>query len=278
MTHKTSEPEAPQHTKLQTRIYHLLEDHSNHGPAARIINAFLLILILLNVIASILHTVQTPERQYSHLFYVFEIFSVTLFTAEYLLRAWVCTEDSRYRGPVLGRLRHGITLLALVDLFAILPFFLPMLFAVDLRFLRILRLLRVFRVLKLVRYSESIGLIGRVLKNRGEELLVTGLVSFILLVLSSSLVFLAEHTAQPDKFPDIPATMWWGCVTMTTVGYGDVFPITPIGKTLAMIITILGIGLFALPTAIIGSGFIEEIQKRHKQEKVCPHCGKTIDE
>ena len=167
--------------------------------------------------------------------------------------------------------------MSLVDLIAILPFFLSF-FAFDLRFLRTIRLFRLFRVLKFVRYSESLKLFGKVIRRKKEELVVTATIMFVLVILTSSFIYLAEHEAQPDKFTDIPTSMWWAIVTLTTVGYGDVFPVTPMGKVFAAFIAILGIGMFALPTGILGASFVEEMEKMKVKEKPsCPHCGKELE-
>jgi len=142
-----------------------------------------------------------------------------------------------------------------------------------------LRLFRLFRLFKLGRYSKSLRTIGNVVYARRGELLVTGFLIFVLLIISSSLLYYAERDAQPDKFSSIPASLWWSVVTLTTVGYGDVFPITPLGKIFGSVISFLGIGLFALPAGILGGGFLEEVKKSKLcKPKVCPHCGGTIEE
>ncbi len=158
---------------------------------------------------------------------------------------------------------------------AILPFFLTF-FTADLRFIRALRLFRLFRVAKLGRYSTSFRLFGSVFRAKREELVVTMLMMLLLIMMSASFMYFAENDAQPEKFPDIPSTVWWAVMTLTTVGYGDVFPITTLGRGLTMLIAILGIGMFALPVGIFGAGFVEEIQKR-RTGKICPHCGEEID-
>lgn len=199
------------------------------------------------------------------------------FTIEYLLRLWSCTVDSRFRNPVLGRIRFALRPLLIIDLVAILPFYLPIIIPFDLRFLRALRLIRILRMLKMGRYSESLRLFASVLKSKKEELVIAVFVTFILLIVSSSLMYFVENEAQPENFSSIPDAMWWGVATMTTVGYGDVYPVTPVGRFLGAIIAILGIGMFALPAGILASGFVEEIQKRRTGHIRCPYCGKNID-
>jgi voltage-gated potassium channel len=171
-----------------------------------------------------------------------------------------------------------LTPLSLIDLFAVLPFYLPMFIPFDLRFLRAIRLIRIVRLFKLGRYTESVRQFGRVLKSKRAELLTTVFIIFILLIVASSLLYYVEHNAQPDKFASIPEAMWWGVVTLTTVGYGDIYPVTGLGKFLGAIISLLGIGLFALPTGLISAGFIEEIAKKRRTPGKCPKCGATIDD
>jgi voltage-gated potassium channel len=236
---------------------------------------FILALIFLNVLAGIFGTVAEVERPFGFYLYAFEVFSVGVFTVEYLARLWACTVVPRYARPVWGRLRFAFSPLALIDLFAILPFYLPLL-GVDLRFVRVFRLARLFRVAKLGRYVDSLHLFGRIWRAKREELLVSLVLWAFLLIASASLMYYAEHDAQPEAFPNIPATMWWAVMTLTTVGYGDVYPISTAGRLIGAFVAVLGIGLFALPTAILGSGFIEAIQER-KRKRVCPHCGQPLE-
>jgi len=266
--------------KIKRRTFEIIEKASPGDLPSKIFDIFIMLLISSNVIAVILETVKNLSARYIFLFRGFEFFSVIVFTAEYGLRLWSCTIDTKFNRPFLGRIRFATTPLVLVDLMAILPFYLPMVFHVDLRFIRVVRLFRLFRIFKLGRYSESMKTFGNVLRAKKEELFITMFVVFILLIIASSLMYFIENTAQPEVFSSIPAAMWWGVATLTTVGYGDVYPITPLGKVLGAIIAILGIGMFALPAGILGSGFIEEIQKKQRRQdiKICPHCGKNIYE
>jgi voltage-gated potassium channel len=237
---------------------------------------FIAALILVNVLAIVLESVSEINDAFAEWFWWFEAFSVTVFAFEYLIRLWTCVENARYQRPVAGRLRYASTVLAIVDLIAIIPFFLPFL-GFDLRFARMLRLLRLARVAKLGRYSSAVDSIGRVIHDRKHELVASLTFLFMLILVSASLLYFAESEAQPDHFGSIPAAMWWAVVTLTTVGYGDIYPITPIGRVLAGTIAILGIGMVALPTSILGSGFVEQITKRSSPTTTCPHCGKPAE-
>jgi voltage-gated potassium channel len=263
---------------LKRRAHEILRVADEGDRISRYFDISLVILILLNVVAVILETVEVVHAPYSYYFEAFELFSVIIFTVEYLLRIWTCNVDDRFLHPLLGRIRYFFTPLALIDLIAVLPFYLPMVVGLDLRFVRILRLFRLLRLLKIGRYSDSLRTLGSVLKAKKEDLAVTFFALLILLVLISSLLFYFEHDVQPENFPNIPSAMWWGVVTLTTVGYGDVYPITFEGKILGAFAAVLGIGMFALPAGIVASGFAEALQRRRKVRRACPHCGKDLDE
>jgi voltage-gated potassium channel len=170
--------------------------------------------------------------------------------------------------------RYALSPFALIDLVAILPFYLPFM-GVDLRFARAFRLLRLFRMAKVARYVRAMGIFGQVARAKREELVIAASVMAILLICASSVMYYAEHAAQPKVFSSIPATMWWSVATLTTVGYGDVFPVTPAGRLVAGVVAVLGIGFFALPTAILGAGFVEVVSRRKDAPK-CPHCGVSL--
>ncbi len=266
------------YAKLRRRVWEIVEPHRAGDLHSRLFDLIMIILILFNVAAVILESVASIQAQYGVFLRWFEIVSVIAFTAEYLLRMWSVTADPRYANPVGGRLRFAFKPLPLIDLLAILPYYL-MLAGIDLRVIRALRIMRLLRIAKLARYYAALRVIHRVIRNQKEELVLTMSVLIILLVISSALMYHAENAAQPVNFPDIPTTMWWSIVTLTTVGYGDVYPITAIGRILAAIIAVFGIGMVALPAGIIGSGFVEEIQRKDIREgNCCPHCGKPIKE
>lgn len=258
-------------------LYRILETStSKRRGVSLVFNVILITIITLNAIAIILHTVPDYNRQYAQLFIDFELFSVGFFTVEYLLRIWVCVEDSRYRHWFWGRLRYVTSAPALIDMLAIFPFYFT-LFTTDLAVVRILRLFRIFRLFRITRYVRAVQLIRDVVNDKKEELILSMAFVLFALVIISSLMYYVEHSAQPTQFSSIPATMWWGVNAMTTVGYGDMHPITPLGKLLGGLAAIAGISLFALPTGILVSGFTEHIrnQKGHIPKR-CPHCGREL--
>lgn len=260
---------------LRKRIYEILEVGKPGDTLSRNFDIFIISLIGLNVIALILESVESIHNLGPKTFSGFEYVSVIIFSLEYILRIWSCVENPAYRKPITGRLRFSVTLLALIDLLAILPFYLPFT-GFDLRFLRAVRMMRIFRVAKIGRYSQSLKTLQRVLTQKKEQLISSVFILFLLLIIASSMMYFAENRVQPENFSSIPATMWWAVATLTTVGYGDVYPVTQIGKLIASVIAILGIGMFALPTGILGAGFVEEIDRHRRKSIQCPHCGKEI--
>ena len=262
---------------MKERVHDILQAASPEDWVSRGTDIFLIGLISINAVALILGTVEQIHDTAPLAFRVFEIFSVGVFTVEYLLRVWCCTLDQRYSSPVWGRLRYASSPLALIDLLAIVPFYMALFgvfSALDLRLLRTLRLLA--QVARLSRYSSGIRTLARVLHDKGSQLLTVIMVLAVLLLIAASLMFFAEHRAQPEKFASIPQAMWWSVITLTTVGYGDAVPVTAWGRILAGLMAVMGIGLFALPAGILGSGFVQELRRNNNQPIICPHCGREI--
>jgi voltage-gated potassium channel len=261
---------------LRQRAWAILEPASDGDQVSRRFDVAILTLIALNVIAVILGTVGEVQVRWGGLLDLFELFSVAVFTAEYLARLWACPENPSLSRGWRGRLWFASRPMSIVDLVAVLPFYLPFL-SVDLRSMRVLRLVRILRVAKLGRYYSSLRLIARVFRSRKEELVLTTLPMGLLLIVASTALYYCENAHQPEAFSSIPATMWWAVTTLTTVGYGDMYPVTALGKSGAGIIAILGVGMFALPTGILGAGFVEEVRNSHSAERFCPHCGEALD-
>lgn len=241
------------------------------GRSGWYVDYFIMLLILANVFAVILETVDPIYAGYERQFFTFEVVSVVIFSVEYVGRLWSATEHPEYQHPVWGRLRYAVSPYMIIDLIAIAPFYLAAF--VDLRFLRALRLLRFLRLLKITRYTNALQLFARVIRSKRSELTVTSIIGVILLLVASSSMYFAERTAQPEAFSSIPAAMWWGVITLTTVGYGDVTPVTTLGRVLGAAIAVIGIMIFALPASILAAGFIEA----SREELVrCPHCEQEI--
>lgn len=250
--------------KKLDRLARLLEPGGHEDPLARAVDLSLMALIVLNVGAIVMESVPSIGAKYRPEFQAFEIFSVAVFSVEFILRV-VCarhvrTAQGQFRYRHIGEFLRSP--LAIIDLLAILPFYLSMLFAVDLRFMLALRLLRLF---KLTRYSSAMTTLMLVLKEEASAILAALFVLLIVLILTSCGIFLLEHDIQPDAFGSIPAAMWWAMATLTTVGYGDVTPVTPIGKLFGGFVTVIGMGMVALPAGILASGFSSHM---HRSEKI----------
>ena len=243
------------------KLYRLLEIEGDSTLLSTLLNTAILLLILVNVIAVILESVQSFQQRYDYWFRLLEQFSIAVFTVEYLARLWVCTENSVYGNGIRGRLRYLLSPMALIDLIAILPYYLDVFLDVDTRILRVLRLLRVF---KLSRHFAVLGVLGNVLRNEAKALASAIFVMLILIVLSSAGIYVVERHSQPEVFGSIPSAMWWATVTLTTVGYGDVVPMTVAGRLFGVLVTVLGVGMAALPAGIIASGFTSELAKRRE--------------
>jgi len=275
--------------QYRRRLYRILEKAEARDHTSRSFDLFIISLIFLNVVAIILESFR-ELRPYQSWFDAFEVFSVIVFTAEYLLR--VATADLRFPGESRMRAmaRYAVTPMALLDLIAILPFYLPVLLPMDLRFLRMLRIVRLLRVFKLNRYYLSFQVLGRVLYDTRRELGSALFISGILLLISSTLMYYAEKDAQPDAFPNILSTLWWAVATLTTVGYGDVYPVTAAGRLLGGVVAIFGVGMVALPTGILSAAFLEKLNRFTNDDRerapaeagaprtynFCPHCGERL--
>ncbi|MBI3795285.1 MAG: ion transporter [Nitrospinae bacterium] len=259
---------------MKEKVHELLEGED--GGAKRLLDGLILLLILLNAVVFALETIKPIHGAMEDFFFVLEMFSVFVFSLEYFLRVWSCTLFEEYKHPLFGRLRFMVTPMALVDLLAILPFYLQFT-SVDFLFLRSARLFRIFRLLKLTRYSSALRLIGRVLADKKSELVSTVVIVFMLIFFGSSILYYCERDAQPAAFSSIPGTMWWAVGKLTSGGYGNVNPVTPFGKLTGYMMGLLYLTAFALPTSILGAGFMEHIQnEKNPATAECPHCGKEI--
>ncbi|ODR98827.1 hypothetical protein AUC68_06420 [Methyloceanibacter methanicus] len=248
--------------RWRRKVHEILELGSDAHPAAYVVNGFIVVLIVLNAIAFAAETVGDLAVRYGPWFRASTVFSVLVFTVEYALRVWSAVEI-----PVLSRMPpararaiFATRPIMIIDLLAFAPWYVQWLIPVD---LRVLRLLRVVRLFKLARFSPALQTLLRVFQDEYRALLGALLVMLILLLFASTGVYFLERDAQPDAFGSIPAASWWALSTLTTVGYGDVVPVTPWGKVLGGVVMVLGVGMFALPVAIIATGFSQE-SMRHQ--------------
>ena len=248
--------------RARKRTAEVLHSANRDDLLARFIDIGLILLISLNVLAVMLESVQAIKSAAPNLFFGFEVFSVAVFTVEYFARVWSAVDNPwrpDHQHPVAGRLRYMFTWMAIIDLVAIAPFYLGMFTGVDLRILRALRLLRIF---KLTRYSSAMTLLFQVFREEARTISAAMFVSMLLVFVASTLAYIFEHTVQPESFSSIPAAMYWAVITMTTVGYGDMVPITTVGKLLGAVIGVMGLGMVALPAGILASGFNNALHRR----------------
>jgi voltage-gated potassium channel len=254
---------------LRRRTAELLEAHRPNDPLGRAIDIFLIVLILANVLVIILETVPGIHESTDGWLSRFEYFSVAVFSVEYIARLWSCVEQplDDEVAPRMTRLRWAFSPLGLIDLIAILPFYLFLLLpasAESLLLLRVFRALRLLRIFKLTRYSPALNVLLTVVRKELPVLMVAASILFIMVILSSWGMYLFEREAQPEAFGSIPQAMWWSVITLTTVGYGDVVPVTHLGRVLAGVLSLVGIGMLALPAAIMAAGFSRELHGRSK--------------
>jgi voltage-gated potassium channel len=248
----------------RARVHDILEV-GDGSSAGRVISIFLIVLIVANGLAFAAETVNSVYDRWGPELEAFNTFSVIVFTVEYVLRLWSSVEIPLYERMPHWRARLSFALrpMMIIDLLAVLPWYVYQIVPFDLRALRILRLFRLFRLLKLLRYSPALLTLKRVVVQEYRALLGALLVMMLLMLFSASVVYFLEREAQPDKFSSIPAAAWWAIATLTTIGYGDIVPITPLGKMFGGIVMLLGLGMFALPIAIISTGFSQE-SMRHE--------------
>jgi voltage-gated potassium channel len=244
------------------RLYHILERGRPDDRVSQIVDWALIALIVANVAAAVAATVEPFFQQYRDAFRIFELISVAVFTVEYACRLWVSTEQLSFggHGPIAARLKFVASPFGLIDLLAILPFYIGLF--VPFADLRILRIFRLLRLLKLARYSPALATLWQVLVSERRALAAALLIMGILLIVSSTAMYYIERNAQPEFFGSIPVAMWWSMATVTTVGYGDVVPVTNLGKVVGGVVMIMGVAMFALPVGIIASGFAVEIHRR----------------
>ena len=260
----------------QRRVHGLLDGRADAGDPLDVACYYgLLGAIVLAIVVMVLETVPAVAARWSLALGALDLGLGAVFVVEYVARVWTAPVDPRYADGWRGRLRFMRSPLALLDLIAVMALLLPHL-AFDLRTARVARIFALLRVGKLGRTARSLAMAQRIFRARRDDLLLAmGAVGSLLLV-GSTLVYFAEHEAQPDKFRSIPDALWWGVATITTVGYGDVYPVTTLGKLIGGCLAVFGIASFALPTAILGAAFLEELQRARGADAHgrCPTCGR----
>lgn len=271
-------------SQIKDKIFQIIQPDHGDSLASRIFDWLITALILFSFGSVFVATFGLSESQ-SQMLQRFDAFVSVVFTVEYLLRIW--TADRLYPGKCgfKARVKFVCSFAAIIDLVAFLPFWLPMILPSTMLSVRALRLVRILRLLKMNRYSESVAAIGAVIVGKRRELLGSVIFVFLLMMISSLVIYSVEHDAQPEVFKNGFSGFWWAVATLTTVGYGDIYPVTVIGRLFGAVIALLGIGMVGIPTGIIASGMVERISKNDDEEKepeareefaYCPHCGKKL--
>lgn len=242
------------------RLYVLLDPSAWPRTGLSPLNRFIAVLICVAVAFAILESEPEILARRELLFFWAEVLFIVVFATEYVARLWVCVENPAYAGR-WGRLRYAVSIPALIDLIALFPLLLTLVGS-EAFLLRLFRLARILRLARLGRYSTAMDAIGYAIRTRRYELVMSLSIAGMLLLVSSTLLYVVESETQPDTFGSIPRAMWWSIATLTTVGYGDAFPVTPVGKILAGFTAITGIGIIAMPTGILAAAFSEALQKQ----------------
>lgn len=272
--------------RIKQRAHDILEGSHSNDKASRAVSIILMCLILINVALIIADTFDLPPLAVK-IGGIIETVSVVIFTLEYILRLWVADLSYTDLPSFRARLKYIRSFAAIIDLVSLLPSFISALSA-NFMVLRMLRVLRLLRAFKLNRYTHALHDIGEVFRKKASQLLSSMVVVSFLMVISSVLMYDAEHEAQPEVFNNALSGLWWAIATLTTVGYGDIYPVTAIGRVMSAIIALLGIGMIAVPTGIITAGFSEQISQKQKEDektdndadeekKYCPYCGHKLD-
>ena len=244
---------------LRAQVFALFNTTPHSHNVNKYIDNVVILAVLVSVVCIVLETVQEVNQVWSAEFHILDLITVCIFSIEYGLRVYSCCELQEYEKPFKGRLKYMTSASALVDLIAVCPFYIDIFLAksLDLRFLRIFRLTR---LLKLTRYTGTLNTRVKAVQREKYVLLAAAFMMFLMIILTASLGYLFEHDAQPDKFESIPTSMYWAVVTLASVGYGDITPITPLGRFMTVIVSFVGIGIFAIPAGLMASSFTDQLR------------------
>ena len=245
---------------FRQKMHALVFPTAYSGKLHELFDTFIAIWVLLSVVSVILESVESLHYILNLQFIVLDSIAVAIFTLEYCMRMYSCVEDPKYQGAFFGRFKQAKSPSTFIDFLAIIPFYLEVFLhhVLDLRFLRIFRLAR---LLKLTRNSDATAVLFRVIAREWPIMSAASFIMGLLLVLTASIGYLLEHEAQPEKFENIPQSIYWAVITLASVGYGDISPVTPWGRAMTSVLALLGIGIFAIPAALLASAFSDELIK-----------------
>lgn len=295
--------------RIKRGVFDVIQPSAGSTGRRRVVSGIfdgtIMALIVFSVLSVFICTFKIPDWLFRILVRI-EFVSIIIFTIEYALRIWTANLLYPELNPIRARIRYVISPMAIIDLISILPFLVPVLHTYNLVGVRVFRLVRLLRIFKLNRYSDALAAIGDVFRRKSQQMVASVFFVSMILILASLLIYYAEHDAQPDQFENAFSGLWWAVATLTTVGYGDIYPITPLGRFLGAIIAILGIGMVAVPTSILSAGFMEMLEKETSDQseaenssaettakpedscshasvddtfeppQYCPHCGKKL--
>lgn len=256
--------------RLKYRINRVLDQPAHDDPTAIVVHLLLALIILINTVVIILYTEQDIAEEYGHIFTLIINICLVIFFCEYVLRMWSCTNTKSPVHMVTDRIRYGMHVFLIIDLISIMPLFLPFLAPQNVALIRFVRLLSIFKLGRFTRYSDSLIQLVRVIRKKREIFVIMLFFLVFVLLFSATIMYMVEYEAQPHAFSSIPAALWWAVMTVTTVGYGDIIPITPVGRMIGGFVTICGVLILALPSAIMATGFIEE-RYRHQKHALSSH-------
>ena len=275
--------------KIKKVIYDTIVDEESKTLAQKIFYASIIALILINITLVSISTLEGISYGYLLFSLIFELIVVIIFTIEYALRLWACNIDKKFRGR-FGRLRYAVQPMIIIDFLAIFPFW-AILFTPIPNYYAILgRLLRLLRLFRFGFFKRALYFMAEAIRRKKWELIITIITVIVLVVFCAYIIYYAENRVQPEVYSSIPASLYWGFVTMSTVGYGDMTPITPFGRFFTALVSFLGIGIIAIPAGIISSGMTEVMRERKaarlakkegrepEEKRKCPHCGKPMDD
>lgn len=255
------------YAQAKTRVRAILDHPEKDDRAAMVVQIILAATIVINTISVVIFTVPTVSLLYENVLNTIITVCLGIFAVEYVLRIWSCTLTNDPKQKVLDRIRYALHFYLIIDLISIIPFVFPYLVPGHVALLRLVRLVSIFKLGRYTRYSTSLSLFRKVLLKKREIFAIMGYFLIFILLFSSTVMYLVEYPAQPDTFSSIPAAMWWSITSVTTVGYGDIIPVTPLGRILAGLFILSGILVLALPSAILASGFMEEREKERLLEQ-----------
>ena len=251
---------ANQGRTFRQRVHAVVFPSEYGGSLHTIFDTFIVIWVIVSVLAVILESVHGIHYLLNLEFIVLDAIAVGIFTLEYCLRMYCCVEEPGYKRAVTGRLKMAKSTSSIIDILAIAPFFLEVFLhhLIDLRFMRVFRLLR---LLKLSRYTGATQSLSKVIVREWPVMAASAFIMLLLVVMTASLGYLFEHEAQPDKFENIPQAIYWAVITLASVGYGDISPITPAGRAMTIVLALIGIGIFAIPAALLSSAFSDQLKR-----------------